>query len=60
MTRDELLRCMEAVAMDYESARQESPLCAADVRMIKRELQTAWRRNDAFVKLILWLVERIE
>ena len=61
MTRDEMLLCLEAVARDYESARQESPrCCAADLRGIKRELRIAWRKNNALVKVILFLAERLE
>ena len=60
MTRDEMLMCLEAVACDYESARQESPRCAADLRRIKRELRVAWRKNNALVKVILFLAERLE
>ena len=41
MNQDEMLKCLNAVA-DYMEEKDDSPLCAQDLRSIRNELETCW------------------
>ena len=41
MNQDEMLKCLNAVA-NYMEEKDDSPLCAQDLRSIRNELETCW------------------
>ena len=57
MKPDEMLKCLDAVA-DYMDKKDESPLCAKDLRLIKKELEHCWVKLTHYKnKLPIYMVE---
>ena len=57
MNQDEMLKCLNAVA-DYMEEKDESYLCAQDLRSIRNELETCWIELENYKrKLPIYAVE---
>ena len=41
MDEEEMIRCLDALA-DYMERKDESPICAKDIRKIRNALKKAW------------------